>query len=423
MSLRLGEQIPTPSTTFTPIATGAATGNPLTTFAYRDVGVILDITPRVTLDNDIILDVFVDNSAQGGNILVNGISAPTFSTRSVTARLRLRDGESNLIAGLLRDDDRKSVKEFPGAINIPVLKQLFSSNNNSRTQTDIVMLLTPRIIRGKQITEEDLRPIFIGSGQGFGLNGPPPLIAAAEGAPIQTAGGPSPATGSGTTQAGAPAPGVLLVPPPGSSPVPGTVAVPVPSATPVQTPAATQPPPTSAPPQTQTGAAAATPGAGAVPPIADARSSNPPLPRASTASTAGGGAQVTLTPPPSARVGGGPYTVPLTVNDASRLSTVTIVITFDPTRLRARSVQEGSFMRSGGVKTVFSQQASAGRVDIAVTRPADTLGASGSGALGAILFDVLAPGPVTISMSGVATSPGGGLVPLDLRSTSFTIEP
>ena len=123
------------------------------------------------------LDLTLDNSSLGANVSVAGQSVPSFGQRTVTTRLRLRDGESNLLAGLLREDERKSLTGFPGAIHVPVLKQLFSSNDNSITQTDIVMLLTPHIIRTSEITEEDLKPIYIGSQQNLGVGGPPPLIA------------------------------------------------------------------------------------------------------------------------------------------------------------------------------------------------------------------------------------------------------
>ena len=137
----------------------------------------IDMTPRVTLEGDIILDLTLDNSSLGANVVVAGVSVPSFGQRTVTTRLRLRDGESNLLAGLLREDERKSLTGFPGAIHVPVLKQLFSANDNSIKQTDIVMLLTPHIIRTDEITEDDLKPIYIGSQQNLGVGGPPPLIA------------------------------------------------------------------------------------------------------------------------------------------------------------------------------------------------------------------------------------------------------
>jgi general secretion pathway protein D len=420
MSLRLGEQIPTPSTTFTPIATGGASTNPLTTFQYKDVGVILDITPRVTLDNDIILDLVLDNSARGPDVVVNDISAPSFTTRSVAARLRLRDGESNLIAGLLREDDRKSVRGFPGAINVPVLKQLFSSNDNSSTQTDIVMLLTPRIIRGKDIGEEDLQPIYIGSGQSIGLNGPPPLIAPPVPGAAPAPGAPAPgAPAQPPTPPQAGGPGVLLTPPPGSSPVPGTIAVPVPS--PAAGAPASVPPPAAAPEPPQPPAPAPAPqsGGAVTPPGGDAAAGVQPA----AAPSGGSSAQLILTVPGTAmRVGGGPYTIPITVNNAVRLSTVSVTVTFDPTKLRVRSVQEGSFMRAGGMNATFTQQSGSGRVDITIARPGDSTGASGGGTLGAILFDAIAPGGAALALSGVATAPAGAATPLQGRSVTVAIE-
>ena len=136
----------------------------------------LEMTPRVTAEGDIVLDLMVDNSSLQASISVAGVSVPSFGQRKVTTRLRLRDGESNLLAGLLQENNSKSVTGFPGAIHIPILSQLFSSNVNSSSTTDIVMLLTPHIIRTNEFSENDLNPISIGSQQNLGVGGPPPLI-------------------------------------------------------------------------------------------------------------------------------------------------------------------------------------------------------------------------------------------------------
>jgi hypothetical protein len=131
-----------------------------------------------------------------------------------------------------------------------------------------------------------------------------------------------------------------------------------------------------------------------------------------------------LSPPGvSIRVGGGPYTFPISVLNASRLSTLSLTITFDPALLKVRSIQEGSFMRSGGVAATFTQQAAPGRVDIAISRTADVTGASGTGLLGAILFDPASPGMGTLTLSGVATSAGGAPVALQFRPVPVSIEP
>jgi hypothetical protein len=133
---------------------------------------------------------------------------------------------------------------------------------------------------------------------------------------------------------------------------------------------------------------------------------------------------VIVSPPATQlRVGGGPYTVPISITNVSRLSMITVTLTFDPAMLRVRTVQEGGFMRSGGVNATFTQQVSPGRVDITITRSTDATGASGTGLLGAVLFDVLTPGTATLTTSGAATGPGGTPMGLQFRPTTVTIQP
>jgi hypothetical protein len=300
---------------------------------------------------------------------------------------------------------------------VPVLRQLFSSNDNTITQTDIVMLLTPRIIRTTEITEEDLKPIYIGSQQNLGVGGPPALIAAApEAAPAPAApqAGIAPGQILGTTPAG-----VTIAAPPGSTPVPGTVVVP--PAPPAQPPAPPAVPP-AAPPTVQPPPpdAAAAPAPAIAPPSPPAATAPPP-----TTTPGVGLAQVILTPPGATfRVGGGPYTVPISITNASRVSTLALTLTFDPALLRVRSVQEGSFMRAGGVNAQFTQNlASPGRVDLTITRAADQTGASGTGLLGAILFEPIGAGSATLSLSGAATGPGNTPMGLQFRPVTITIQP
>jgi hypothetical protein len=123
------------------------------------------------------------------------------------------------------------------------------------------------------------------------------------------------------------------------------------------------------------------------------------------------------------RVGAGPYTVPISITNVSRLSTISLTLTFDPTLLRVRSVQEGSFMRSGGANATFTQQASLGRLDITIARAGDATGASGTGLLCAVLFDAVAPGAATLTLSGAATGPGGTAMGLQLRPATLSIQP
>ncbi len=86
-------------------------------------------------------------------------------------------GESNLLAGLIRQEDRRTLRGLPGLLRLPVLRHLFGSNDTTVQETDIVMLLTPRIVRTRQLTLDDVRPLHIGTQRNIGVSGPPPLIA------------------------------------------------------------------------------------------------------------------------------------------------------------------------------------------------------------------------------------------------------
>src|SRR4029078_3163140 len=78
---------------------------------------------------------------------------------------------------LLQENSSDSIKGFPGAIHVPILKQLFSGNNKTIDQTGVVICRTPHIWRTHEITKDDLKPLYIGSQQNLGVGGPPPLIA------------------------------------------------------------------------------------------------------------------------------------------------------------------------------------------------------------------------------------------------------
>ena len=184
---------------------------------------------------------------------------------------------------------------------------------------------------------------------------------------------------------------------------PNVVAVPAePAAQPAPTPA----PPGAAPAAPTTAPATPAPTT-ATPPAAEPAAPGP------TTTPGIGSAQIILSPPgPTFRVGGGPYTVPISITDATRLSTLTLTLTFDATKLRVRSVTEGTFMRAGGVNVTFTQQVNGNRIDITLARAADATGATGTGLLAAVLFDAIAPGSVTLTVSGAATGPGGAAMGL-----------
>ncbi len=400
MTLELGEDIPVPATAFTAIAAGGAAVNPLTSFNYRAVGINVTMTPRVTYENEIILDLSVENSTLGANIDVAGTSMPTFGSRSVETRLRLRDGESNLLAGLLREDDRTTLRGFPGMTKVPILRKLFGDTDETVRTTDIVMLLTPRIVRGHELTQRDISPIHIGTQTNFGLRGPPPLIAPQPDAGVPDTPEPD---ASDATETGAAAETVLNVP--DADPV----APPTPPVEPAPGPATPEPDQPAAPVEPE--------------PVLPPPAAQPetPLARPDVLPAA----QVLVTPPGTQlRVGGGPYTVPVSITGVSQLSTISLTLFFDPNVLRVRTVQEGSFLRQGGVQVTFTQQVdtAAGRIDITVTRLNDPSGAAGAGLLAAVLFDVVGVGSVTLSTSGTAMTPGGAPLALEFMPVTVTAQ-
>jgi general secretion pathway protein D len=156
---RFGERVPVPVTTFSPIAQGGVNQQPITSFNYENIGVNIDITPRTHHDDEVSLALKVEVSAISGTGF-GGL--PTFGNRTISTVLRLRDGETNMLAGLIRDDERTVLEGIPGLSDLPVVGRLFAHNKKETQETDIVLTLTPRIIRVLELTEDDLRPFKVG---------------------------------------------------------------------------------------------------------------------------------------------------------------------------------------------------------------------------------------------------------------------
>jgi general secretion pathway protein D len=155
---RFGDQIPVPVTVFTPIAQGGISQQPVTSFEYKNVGVNIDVTPRVHHDGEVTLTMKLEVSSLGALFQNN----PTFRSRNVNSVIRLKDGETNILAGLISDEERVSLTGLPGLSDLPVVGRLFSRNHKEAQETDIVMTLTPRIVRRTTFTEADLRSFSVG---------------------------------------------------------------------------------------------------------------------------------------------------------------------------------------------------------------------------------------------------------------------
>jgi general secretion pathway protein D len=156
---RFGERVPVPVTTFAPIATGGTPQQPITSFNYENIGVNIDITPRMHHDDDVSLALTVSIT----NISGTGFGGlPTFGNREIKTVIRLRDGETNMLAGLIRDEERNSLDGIPGLSDIPLVGRLFAHSTKTSQQTDVILTLTPHVIRILDLTEADLRPFRVG---------------------------------------------------------------------------------------------------------------------------------------------------------------------------------------------------------------------------------------------------------------------
>ena len=221
-----GEEVPVPVTVFSPIATGGVNQQPITSYNYKTVGVNIDITPRTHHNDDVTLALKLEVSSISGTGFGN---LPTFGSRAIDTVNRLRDGETNLLAGLIRDDDRRVKEGVPGLVDIPAIGHLFAHNRQEAHQSDVVITLTPHIIRVLDVTEADLRAFQAGNAGDRGLD----IIL--------------PVPGLGNVP-----PGEIIVPQPGQQP---GMNQPAPQQPPPQGPATPifppQPQPTQPPPTTQ----------------------------------------------------------------------------------------------------------------------------------------------------------------------------
>ena len=160
---RFGDRVPVPTTVFAPIATGGLPQQPITSFNYENIGVNIDLTPRTHHDDDVSLLLKVEVSSISGTGY-GGL--PTFGNRTVSSVIRLKDGETSILAGLIRDEERTTLEGLAGISQLPVIGRLFGRTKKERLETDIIVTLTPHIIRILDLSDVDLRPFRIGRDSG-----------------------------------------------------------------------------------------------------------------------------------------------------------------------------------------------------------------------------------------------------------------
>ena len=368
--LKIGTEVPIPQTSYTVGLSGGATGGylPATSFTYKNVGVNLSLTPRVSASGDITLEMAAEFSLLGDDRNVgsedNKILVPTFYTRNVTGVLRLRDGETSLIGGLLQSREASSFSGIIGMNRIPIVGKLFGARQHANDETEVLISITPHIVRAPKVTEEDLVALRVGTQEVPRVEGArPPLFGTEPEAES------APATGP---KAGSAAP---------AAPAPATPAPVAPSA-PVVAP--------TVPPGASVEVPGTLPEAGpAVPaPAPDAR----PV-------------TVLFSPPEVAlRVGqsGGLAVVLVGARD---VQSVEITLAWDPALAEVADVAAGSLLTLDGSPVSAERAVETGRARVRFAR---ATGATGSGAVVAVTMKGLKAGSGSVVVESLALGRASG---------------
>jgi general secretion pathway protein D len=205
-TLKIGDRVPVATGSFQP-GIGGVGVNPLvnTQFQYLDVGVNIDITPRVHAGREVTLKMSLDISAVTSRVNIGGIDQPVIGQRKIEHEIRLKDGEVNLLGGILEDQQTKSLSGIPGLSSIPLLKYLFSQTNTEHRENEIVFVLIPHIIRGPEASRSNLDMLDVGTANALELRrtGSRSVVAAPVAAPATQ---PQPQTQPATPQPVAPQP-------------------------------------------------------------------------------------------------------------------------------------------------------------------------------------------------------------------------
>lgn len=152
----VGDELPIPRTQWQAIAAGGVQNTPVTQYDYKNVGVTVKLTPYIHNNDEVTLRVKFTINFVTGYI----DTFPILGKRELENVIRLKEGETNIIGGFIRDEIRGSLSGFPALSKIPILGKLFGASEKTIKQTDLIFSITPRIVRKRNITESDLEPVW-----------------------------------------------------------------------------------------------------------------------------------------------------------------------------------------------------------------------------------------------------------------------
>jgi len=378
--LKIGTEVPIPQTSYTVGLSGGATGGylPATSFTYKNVGVNLSFTPRVAATGDVTLEMAAEFSLLGDDRNVgsesNKILVPTFLTRNVTGVLRLRDGETGLIGGLVQGREASSFAGAIGMNDIPILGKLFGTRTHGNDETEVLMSITPRVVRAPKVTDEDLLALRVGTQEVPKVEGArPPLF------------GTEPETPEGQAP---------------SAPAPSGPGAPAP-----QAPAAPIPQGTVTPTPQEPGAASgaqARPSANA--PVTPELAAPRATPAASTPLDTSP-VSVLLSPPEVALQVGKAGTLAIVLVGAKDVQSVEINLTWDPAVAEVTDVAPGSLLTLDGSPVTAERAIESGRARVRFSR---ATGAVGSGAVASVTIRGAKAGAGSVAVESLALGRAGG---------------
>jgi general secretion pathway protein D len=430
-TLKVGTEVPVPVTTFTSAQPNiGGTFAPATSFQYRNVGVNLELTPKVNANGDILLELAAEFSILGADAVVAGTRLPTFLTRNVTGVLRLRDGETSLIGGLLSQQEGESTTGIPGMTSIPLIGKLLSNPSKRQETAEVVISITPHLVRGPKVIEADLEPLRLGTKETFRVEGAREPLFGVEPEPSPspttppglTAPGPETGRPPGTVSPSLPLPGDQITPaatppPPPVFPTPLPPSVPqedrppvAPTPVPTPVPPATEPtpspelgpPPTTAPTPSPSPLSVPPPLAssgGVVDPDEAGRASQGPAAAAQVTASLGPARTTT-------RIGD-TVALSLVLMNLQGLEALDLVVAFDPALLDAADAKAGTLLTIDGAAVGIERSADVGRLRAKMVRPT---GVAGSGVVAILSFRAIAAGPAEVRVEAITLTTAAGTV-------------